>query len=197
MLTAQEIKEKNFEKAVFGGYDMGSVDSFMEAIAADYTAMQKEVAVLKGKMKVLVDKIEEYRETEDAMRLALSTAQKTGAQIQAEAQEKSDRLLAETERKCQEQRQRAELEANRTLSAVRNVVEVEQTRVDKARASSGAYIARVRALCAEQLRFLDELDSLAPQDIAAELQDTGADEATRTAAYEAADKNLNQLADQL
>ena len=30
MLNAQEIREKMFEKAVFGGYDMGGVDAFME-----------------------------------------------------------------------------------------------------------------------------------------------------------------------
>ena len=57
MTTPQEIREKTFEKAVFGGYDMGDVDDFMEQVAADMTTLQKENAVLKGKMKVLVDKI--------------------------------------------------------------------------------------------------------------------------------------------
>ena len=67
MITPQAIREKTFEKAVFGGYDMASVDSFLEELVNDFTTMQKENAVLKAKMKVLVDKVEEYRGNEDAM----------------------------------------------------------------------------------------------------------------------------------
>ncbi len=60
-MTVQEIQEIGFEKAVFGGYDMKSVDTFLERVAEEFAAMQKENAALKAKMKVLVDKIEEYR----------------------------------------------------------------------------------------------------------------------------------------
>ena len=31
MLTPQEISEKEFTKAVFGGYDMSAVDDFLES----------------------------------------------------------------------------------------------------------------------------------------------------------------------
>lgn len=165
MLTAQDIKEKTFEKAVFGGYDMDGVDTFLETVAADIAALQKEIAVLKGKMKVLVDKVEEYRSTEDAMRLALLSAQKMSVQIETDAKNTSDRLVEETERACREIRQQAEVEARRIVDAAQNATQVEQARVDRARAASGAYIARVRELCMEQLRFLDELASLAPQDV--------------------------------
>ena len=75
MITAQDIREKTFEKSTFGGYAMGEVDDFLDALAGDVAAAQKENATLRGKMKVLVDKIEEYRESEDAMRLALVSAQ--------------------------------------------------------------------------------------------------------------------------
>ncbi len=30
MITPQDIKEKTFEKALFGGYDMAAVDRFLE-----------------------------------------------------------------------------------------------------------------------------------------------------------------------
>ena len=64
MITPQDIREKTFEKAMFGGYDMGGIDEFLEELANDVAALQKENAVLKGKMKVLVDKVEEYRKNE-------------------------------------------------------------------------------------------------------------------------------------
>ena len=66
MITAQDIREKTFEKSRIGGYDMASVDNFLEEIADDITSAQKENSVLKSKMKVLVDKIEEYRANEEA-----------------------------------------------------------------------------------------------------------------------------------
>ena len=49
-MTVQEIQEIGFEKAVFGGYDMKSVDTFLERVAEEFAAMQKENASLKAKM---------------------------------------------------------------------------------------------------------------------------------------------------
>ncbi|MBP0975792.1 MAG: DivIVA domain-containing protein, partial [Oscillospiraceae bacterium] len=38
MITAQDIREKTFEKSKFGGgYDMAQVDEFLEEIADDLT----------------------------------------------------------------------------------------------------------------------------------------------------------------
>ena len=81
-MTPQDIREKTFEKAMFGGYDMAAVQNYQEEVATELANAQKEIAVLKGKMKVLVDKIEEYRASEDAMRLAILSAQKVGKQIE-------------------------------------------------------------------------------------------------------------------
>ena len=42
MITAQDIREKTFEKSKFGGYDMAQVDEFLEELADDLTNSQKE-----------------------------------------------------------------------------------------------------------------------------------------------------------
>ena len=55
MITSQEIREKTFEKSMFGGYDMGGVDDFLDSVANDLALLQKENATLKGKLKVLVE----------------------------------------------------------------------------------------------------------------------------------------------
>jgi len=47
-------------------------------------------------MKVLVEKVEEYRSTEDAMRRALLAAQKMADDMLAEAEEKKTALLRDT-----------------------------------------------------------------------------------------------------
>jgi cell division initiation protein len=97
VLTPQEVSGKEFVKAVFGGYDMSVVDDFLETLTADYSTLYKENAILKSKIKVLVEKVEEYRSTEDAMRMALLTAQRLGDDITAEARRKSETLLSQTE----------------------------------------------------------------------------------------------------
>ena len=84
-MTVQEIQEIGFEKAVFGGYDMKSVDTFLERVAEEFAAMQKENAALKAKMKVLVDKIEEYRGRENNMGRVLSIAEETLDRAKQEA----------------------------------------------------------------------------------------------------------------
>ena len=69
MLTPQEAESHVFPKASFGGYNMLQVDAFLDSLIEDYRTLYQENASLKSKMKVLVEKVEEYRATEDAMRM--------------------------------------------------------------------------------------------------------------------------------
>ena len=94
MITSQDIRAKSFEKAVFGGYDMAAVDQYLEAVAQEMDSRAKEVSTLKSKMKILANKVEEYRSTEDAMRLALVSAQQLATQIEAEARAKAEAIIA-------------------------------------------------------------------------------------------------------
>ena len=149
MLTPQNFREKTFERAIFGGYDMGAVDDFLEEAANDYAAIAKENMVLKSKMKVLVEKIEEYRATEDSMRLTLLSAQKLSGQMELEAQEKADAILAE-----------ARLEAERITREAHNQRMTEETRLIEAKRESTKYIENVRMACARQLDFLEGLEGL-------------------------------------
>ena len=59
MLTPQEVSTHSFSKASFGGYNMAMVDEFLDELTDDYTALYKENAALKAKLKVLVEKVEE------------------------------------------------------------------------------------------------------------------------------------------
>ncbi len=97
MLTPQEATQKEFNTAAIGGYHKPAVDEFLQQLTQDYAALYKENAILKNKLKVLVDKVEEYRSTEDAMRMALLSAQKTAREITEKAEEESARLLKEAQ----------------------------------------------------------------------------------------------------
>lgn len=146
MLTPQEVASRAFSKATFNGYNMGQVDEFLDTLTADYTALYKENAVLKSKMKVLVDKIEEYRSTEDAMRSALLTAQKMANSMVAEAEEKKQQLLRE-----------AENAANARIMELRRQIASEELRLSEAKRSTADFTTRMKELLAHEIQFLNEL----------------------------------------
>ena len=143
-MTPQDIREKTFEKAMFGGYDMAAVQNYQEEVATELANAQKEIAVLKGKMKVLVDKIEEYRASEDAMRLAILSAQKVGKQIEDDAQARADKILSE-----------AKNTSDRKLGGLQHETANEEAKLLNAKTSCAKFLEDVRNLCLTQLEYLD------------------------------------------
>jgi len=148
MLTPQEITEKGFVKAVFGGYDMTGVDDFLEELAADYAALYKENAILKGKLKVLVEKVEEYRSTEDAMRMALLTAQRMGEEITIEANKRKDETL-----------QNAEQVARDRLTETARLIADEELRLSVAAKETSKFIELSQAIMRKHSEFLTKLEA--------------------------------------
>lgn len=151
MLTPQEVSERAFQKASFGGYNMSQVDEFLDVLTADYTALYNENAVLKNKMKILVEKVEEYRSTEDAMRKALMTAQKMAEEMVHNAEEKRAAILAE-----------AEEQAKSRTQNITKEVEAEQFRLAEAQKATAAYVARIRELHEKEVAFIDQLHEMVP-----------------------------------
>lgn len=144
MLTPQEVSTHVFSKARMGGYNMAMVDEFLDTLTEDYTTLYKENAALKAKLKVLVEKVEEYRATEDSMRATLLTAQKMASQMVQDAEKEKAALLETAEAEAGERK--AELEAE--LAA-------ETERLRLAKEESAAFIANMRRLCSSELEFLD------------------------------------------
>lgn len=152
MMTPQEVSQHAFSKAVMGGYNMAMVDEFLDALTEDYTTLFKENAVLKSKMKVLVEKIEEYRSTEDAMRSALLAAQKMANTMVEEAKAKREELL-----------ESAETVARDKIKSLQQEIADEQARLDSAKRETAEISDKIRGLYAQGVAFLENLDSVSAQ----------------------------------
>jgi len=150
MLTPQEVSTHAFTKAVMGGYNMAAVDEFLDELTDDYTALYKENAALKAKLKVLVEKVEEYRATEDSMRATLLTAQRMADSIIHEAETKRDQILAQAETGAQE----------KALLHQRELAETE-LRLRQGQQELERFILASRELCARELQFLEQLPQAA------------------------------------
>ena len=149
MFTPQEVSEKVFPKASFGGYNMNSVDEFLDTLTEDYSALYKENATLKAKLKVLAEKVEEYRATEDAMRSTLLTAQRMAAQLVQEAQTEKDRVLEVA---------RAEVSAQ--VGRLDEERQAAEQKLEMAKKELASFLQRSRELCAAQVAFLAQLPEM-------------------------------------
>ena len=152
-MTVQEIQEIGFEKAVFGGYDMKSVDTFLEKVAEEFAAMQKENAALKSKMKVLVDKIEEYRGREDNMGRVLNIAEETLKR----AKEEADGMVAKAKEEANRIVASAKSETDNKLKNTQSEIDSETKKLEAARKSTVEFVARVSAAYQSQAKALVEL----------------------------------------
>lgn len=143
MITAQDIREKTFEKSRMNGYDMASVDDFLEELAEDISASQKENAVLKSKMKVLVDKIEEYRANEEALNMAILSAQKLAVQIESEARQRAAAMIEDAERQVKAK-----------VGSIQEQTAAEERRLSDAQTATKIFLDKAKALCSEHLTRL-------------------------------------------
>ena len=149
MITAQDIREKRFDKARMGsGYDANSVDDFLEALADEISASQKENAVLKSKMKVLVDKIEDYRANEEALNMAVLSAQKLAVQIEADARTRVSAMIADADR-----------QVKATVGSIEERAAAEEKRLEEAKAATASFLEAVRGMCATQLKNIEAVAS--------------------------------------
>ncbi|MBR5536420.1 MAG: DivIVA domain-containing protein [Clostridia bacterium] len=146
MLTPQEIQEQKFEKAVFGGYDMGQIDKFLDTVLSDYASLYKENAALKAKMRVLVDKIEEYRAVEEELRKTLYNAQITAKDTVSRAQAEAERVLRD-----------ARVNAAKSVTDLQGQVQAEEKRLEDAKRLNAAYAEKIRKAMELGIRQMEDV----------------------------------------
>ena len=137
MYTPQQLDEISFARARFNGYDIDSVDEVLEPLIEDYTTLYKENALLKSKMRVLVEKLEEYRNGEASMRDAMAGAQKS-----------ADQMIRDTEAKCAQMLNDANQAAAENAKNAVSLIAAENARVEEAKKASGQRISEIQ----EQLK---------------------------------------------
>ena len=137
MYTPQQLDEISFARARFNGYDIDSVDEVLVPLIEDYTTLYKENALLKSKMRVLVEKLEEYRNGEASMRDAMAGAQKS-----------ADQMIRDTEAKCAQMLNDANQAAAENAKNAVSLIAAENARVEEAKKASGQRISEIQ----EQLK---------------------------------------------
>lgn len=149
MLTPQAVSDRGFTKAALGGYNMAQVDEFLDIVTGDYTTLYQENTALKRKMKVMQDKIDEYRNTEETMRKALLAAQQIAENMVVEGQKKSKLLMDEA---------RHEIESLRKSTLDER--KMEENRLLAVKQVTSQYVEQVKELHRKEMDYLDSLGTL-------------------------------------
>ena len=146
MFTPQQIDQISFNKVAFGGYDVQSVDEFLEPLTEDYVTLYKENGLLKSKMKVLVGKLEEYRKNEASMKDAIVNAQKT-----------CDLMVKEAEAKCTQMLADANAAATENAKNADALIAAENARVEEAKKVATAKIEELQEQIRACIQALDRI----------------------------------------
>ncbi len=134
MFTPQQLEELTIGTQPFNGYRTQDVDEILENLINDYTVLYKENGLLKSKMRVLVAKLEEYRQNEASMKEAMAETQRT-----------CDQMVKDAEAKCTQMLQNANQTAADSVKNVSALVEQEQVRVEEARHAATRQIEALQA----------------------------------------------------
>ncbi len=144
MLTPEQLESVSFGKKFGGGYNTEEVDAFVKPLIADFTALYNENTSMRSKMRVLVAKLEEYRNAEASMKEAVINTQKA-----------CDAQIADTKVKCAlmiRDAEAAAIEADRKIAA-------EEARVEQARVLATQQIMDIQKrmeICLQQLSAIRE-----------------------------------------
>ena len=174
MMTPQEVASHVFAKATFGGYNMTMVDEFLDQLTEDYTALYNDNTILKNKLKVLSDSIEEYRATDVAMRKTLLAAQQM-----------ADNMVSDAEKKKTQLERDATEEAAARKSQLQAEIAAEEFRLKQAQEATAAYVKKLYTLHQEEMDYLSRLGQVVPPELLKEEEpqvEPEVDEPTQTVA---------------
>lgn len=192
MMNPRDIKDATFEKTTFG-FKTEEVQEFLKKVADSYAEALRTSQDNEAKIIKLVEKINEYREDEDAIKQTLLTAQKSANQIIANAKAEAEKLLndaknehallieknnLESERLIKENNERCEKlvkdTAERTeqkLAALKLQHENAKDNLDKMKIEVTKFKSQLIDLYNKQLSMIAELPELTEEEIQAAIKE--------------------------
>lgn len=101
MLTPLDIQNKEF-KRVFRGYDIESVETFLDEILEEYERIYKQNSELKEKVELLSDHLRHYNSMEETLKDTLIVAQTTAEEVTAAARQKGENIIKDSQLKAKD-----------------------------------------------------------------------------------------------
>lgn len=167
MLSPNNIKGKSFDTEK-NGYSKDDVNEFLSQVAEDYAEVVKANQDTEAKIIKLVEKINEYREDEEAIQQALIVAQKESNKILTEAKTQAHDMIesAKSEQVRLAEQSAAECERivkehkEKCAELIRNNTEITEKKINEIRAAYDEELEKYENLKAEVTQFKADLTQL-------------------------------------
>ena len=178
MLKANDIKNKTFD-TVRNGYDPDEVSAFLAEIAKDYAAALSANDDSEAKIIKLVEKINEYRADEDAIKDAMINAQKEASKTVNDAKAKArdmiesakteqvrlaeqsasecERIIREHKEKCAQLIKENTEITEKKITEIRNQLEEEKSKYESLKSEVTYFKASLVELYNKQLHLIMEI----------------------------------------
>lgn len=117
MYTPEQLSGITFGKKFGGGYNIEDVDSVFGQLKADYESLYNENLSLKSKMRMIVSKLEEYRNAEESMKQAVIDTKNSCEQMVADTKAQCAGMIRDAEAAAIEADAKIALEEARVESA--------------------------------------------------------------------------------
>ena len=165
MLSLNDIINASFRKSGFSGYKTDDVDAFIDQVRDSYDQLLKkgveqdeqmetlraENGQLTEKVKILAEKVEEFRSQEDEIKNALISAQKLGDASVREARHRAEIILKD-----------ANLKAERIVEAAGEKTTEQKRELERLRRAVSEFRSKLLAAYKEHLTLIDALPSDKP-----------------------------------
>lgn len=152
MLSSKEIIEKKFDK-IGKGYKTDEVDAFLKEVSIAYESLNKDFNENEKKIIKLVDKINEYREEEDAIKYAILGAQKQAKQVIFEAEIEAQRRISDASSK-----------AEQLIIATKDQYAEELIKLENLKKEVSMFKSQLTDLYNKQLRLIMEIPEIEDDD---------------------------------
>lgn len=167
MLSPNNIKGKSFDTEK-NGYSKDDVNEFLAQVAEDYAEVVKANQDTEAKIIKLVEKINEYREDEEAIQQALIVAQKESNKILTEAKTQAHDMIesAKSEQVRLAEQSAAECERivkehkEKCAELIRNNTEITEKKINEIRSAYDEELEKYENLKAEVTQFKADLTQL-------------------------------------
>ena len=172
-ISVKDIQEKEFSIQAAEGYNPEQVDDFLDALADQLGAMNREMSALNNRIKELeaalaaaetkkpdYDETGYFKNLESAMRESLIGAQRIADETVTEAKRAAEKTVADANAQAEKTIADANAQAEAAISAAQTTAAEIKADYEQMRTVSDTYRENFRKLLEEQLSVLNSKETL-------------------------------------
>lgn len=159
-MSSNDFISMKLEKSGLFGYKVEDVEKYISCVNDYCLNCENEKKELESKIKILAEKIREYRDEEENIRDALLGAQKLGSNIINEAKDKAEKLLNEAKDRVSSKVRYAQIDAEKLLKETKYNIEKEKKSLLKIQKEVSTFKAKLLSLYKSHLDLITSLPEI-------------------------------------